>query len=159
MRKKSVRGLHFLSVGFILNDVSFDVSPSSRGLGHQVLILVTWVRIPLGMPFFCLFEAENAVFPAFFHVCMCGGSVWQIRFFRGKQAGAADASRTGNEAADHPFFSKIAARKRKQKKTHGFSRSRENVLKKVAARPGLEPRLNEPESLVLPLHQRAVTRK
>ena len=27
---------------------------------------------------------------------------------------------------------------------------------KVAARPGLEPRLNEPESLVLPLHQRAV---
>ena len=26
---------------------------------------------------------------------------------------------------------------------------------KVAARPGLEPRLNEPESLVLPLHQRA----
>ena len=29
-----------------------DVFPSSRGLGHQVLILVTWVRIPLGMPFF-----------------------------------------------------------------------------------------------------------
>ena len=29
-------------------------------------------------------------------------------------------------------------------------------LSKVAARPGLEPRLNEPESLVLPLHQRAV---
>ena len=25
----------------------------------------------------------------------------------------------------------------------------------LAARPGLEPRLNEPESLVLPLHQRA----
>ena len=44
----------------------------------------------------------------------------------------------------------------KAKKTHGFSRNRECVLKKVAARPGLEPRLNEPESLVLPLHQRAV---
>ena len=28
-------------------------------------------------------------------------------------------------------------------------------LGKVAARPGLEPRLNEPESLVLPLHHRA----
>ena len=42
-------------------------SPSSRGLGHQVLILVTWVRIPLGMPFFLPFFASKTwFFGAFF---------------------------------------------------------------------------------------------
>ena len=30
-------------------------SPSSRGLGHRVFIPATRVRIPLEMPFFCLF--------------------------------------------------------------------------------------------------------
>ena len=32
-----------------------SVSPSSRGLGHRVLIPATWVRIPLEMPFFLPF--------------------------------------------------------------------------------------------------------
>ena len=44
--------LHFPWIGCIVLDVSIGASPSSRGLGHQVLILVTWVRIPLGMPAF-----------------------------------------------------------------------------------------------------------
>ena len=35
------------------------MSPSSRGLGHRVLIPATWVRIPLEMPFFCLFFQES----------------------------------------------------------------------------------------------------
>ena len=43
--------------------------------------------------------------------------------------------------------------KAKKKRTHQ-KRVRKSTHK-VAARPGLEPRLNEPESLVLPLHQRA----
>ena len=42
----------------------------------------------------------------------------------------------------------------KKKRTH--QKHVRIQFSKVAARPGLEPRLNEPESLVLPLHQRAV---
>ena len=38
--------------GYILHIVA---SPSSRGLGHRVLIPATWVRIPLEMPFFLSF--------------------------------------------------------------------------------------------------------
>ena len=33
-----------------------NVSPSSRGLGQRVLIPSTGVRLPLEMPFFCLFS-------------------------------------------------------------------------------------------------------
>ena len=35
------------------------VSPSSRGLGHRVFIPATRVRIPLEMPFFCLFSKNR----------------------------------------------------------------------------------------------------
>ena len=38
--------------GYILHILA---SPSSRGLGHRVLIPATWVRIPLEMPFFLSF--------------------------------------------------------------------------------------------------------
>ena len=40
--------------GYILHIVA---SPSSRGLGHRVLIPATWVRIPLEMPVFCFFPS------------------------------------------------------------------------------------------------------
>ena len=42
--------------GYILHILA---SPSSRGLGHRVLIPATWVRIPLEMPFFCLFSKNR----------------------------------------------------------------------------------------------------
>ena len=35
------------------------MSPSSRGLGHRVLIPATWVRIPLEMPFFLPFFSTS----------------------------------------------------------------------------------------------------
>ena len=54
---------------------------------------------------------------------------------------------------DYVFLSGTVE-KAKKKRTHQ-KRVRQSS-QKVAARPGLEPRLNEPESLVLPLHQRAV---
>ena len=34
---------------------------SSRGLGHQVFILATRVRIPLGVPVFCFFFPEDSL--------------------------------------------------------------------------------------------------
>ena len=63
-----------------------NASPSSRGLGHRVLIPATWVRLPLEMPFSffnarsvvpnpCKKQAtalENFVFPAVaFSFCLC----------------------------------------------------------------------------------------
>ena len=53
------------------------------------------------------------------------------------------------------LYSFVGTRRRDKKSGRIKKRVRESS-QKVAARPGLEPRLNEPESLVLPLHQRAV---
>ena len=39
--------------------------PSSRGLGHQVFILVTGVRIPVGTPLLALIITEQVVFFCF----------------------------------------------------------------------------------------------
>ena len=64
--------------GDIFSALSFDASPSSRGLGHRVFIPATRVRLPLEMPFYFLnarsvvpnpckkqaTASENFVFPA-----------------------------------------------------------------------------------------------
>ena len=42
------------TVVYLINCTS-DASPSSSGLGHRVFIPATRVRLPLEMPFFCLF--------------------------------------------------------------------------------------------------------
>ena len=44
---------------------------------------------------------------------------------------------------------------RKWRKKAGLATGHSETKEKVAARPGLEPRQTEPESVVLPLHHRA----
>ena len=50
-----------------------NASPSSRGLGHRVLIPATWVRIPLEMPFFYLKIGVS-------YPCKKQAAVWKIKF-------------------------------------------------------------------------------
>ena len=102
--KKTCSLLAFSLSRYILNVVSSGASPSSRGLGHQVLILVTWVRIPLGMPFFC------ACFQIIQYLSFNNKRAWRFR----RNQGTFHLGQTGSKA----------------KKTHGFSRTRKSVLKK-----------------------------
>ena len=130
--KKTSSLLAFSRPGYILNAVSSGASPSSRGLGHQVLILVTWVRIPLGMPFFWTWIHIFQYFSFLVDIELSAGMNQKghpVHALRRKNTGGEDRA---NDKATHSTGKGTPSIRpgSKAKKTHCLSPGRESVLKK-----------------------------